>query len=226
MFLQVCVCPQGGISASRGVSALRGGACSRGVSAPRWGAWSCLVSAPKGVGVVPGPGRGVVSQHAPRQTPPDQAPPQKRRLLLRTVSILLKCILVLNAKRNPVYYHLQRSCEGYVFTGICLSNGGGGGVGVSASEHAGIPHPPRSRHPPEQIPPRSRPPWSRQLPPPPEQTPPRADPPEQTPPRSRHPPEQTHTSPSRHTPPPGDTVTAADGTHPTGMHSCWISDSH
>ena len=46
---------------------------------------------------------------------------------------------------------------------------------------------------------------------------------EQTPPGSRHPPEQT---PSRSRHPPGadtsprDTVTAADGTHPTGMHSC------
>ena len=49
----------------------------------------------------------------------------------------------------------QRSCEGYVFTGICLSTGG-----VSASVHAGIPPPgadipweqtsplPQSRHPP------------------------------------------------------------------------------
>ena len=42
---------------------------------------------------------------------------------------------------------------------------------------------------------------------------------------SRHPPEQTPSS-SRHPPgadpPPGaETATAADGTHPTGMHSCF-----
>ena len=36
-------------------------------------------------------------------------------------------------------------------------------------------------------------------------------------PGSRHPPEQTPSPRSR---PPGETATAADGTHPTGMHSC------
>ena len=56
------------------------------------GAWSwrvCLVPGrclPQGV---PGLG-GLVSQHALRQTPP----PRERRLLLRTVRILLECILV------------------------------------------------------------------------------------------------------------------------------------
>ena len=45
-------------------------------------------------------------------------------------------------------------------------------------------------------------------------------PPEQTPPRGRHPPEQT--PPWQQTPPTRtqQTATAADGTHPTGMHSC------
>ena len=43
-------------------------------------------------------------------------------------------------------------------------------------------------------------------------TPPK-NPPQGKPPGSRHPPEQT-------TPPPRETATAADGTHPTGMHSC------
>ena len=105
-----------------------------------------------------------------------------------------------------------------------------GGVGVSASVHAGIPSPgadtpspgadtpleqtpPQDQTPPqEQTPPRSRHPPGPDTPPsrqtdPPEQTPPESTPPlEQTPPRSRH--------------PPPDTVTAADGTHPTGMHSC------
>ena len=44
-----------------------------------------------------------------------------------------------------------------------------------------------------------------------------------TTPQSRHPPEQNHPPPrSRH---PQETATVADGTHPTGMHSCvnnWI----
>ena len=35
----------------------------------------------------------------------------------------------------------------------------------------------------------------------------------QTPPGTRHPPDQTY-------PPPRETAAAADGTHPTGMHSC------
>ena len=55
---------------------------------------------------------------------------------------------------------------------------------------------------------------------PPRQTPPRADtpilgrPPEQTPLPGRHP-----SPPGRHPCLP-ETATAADGTHPTGMHSC------
>ena len=56
-----------------------------------------------------------------------------------------------------------------------MYTGAEGGVGVSASVHAGIS--------------------------PPEKTPPEQTPPEQTSPR--------------------DTATAADGTHPTGMHSCY-----
>ena len=50
---------------------------------------------------------------------------------------------------SPSHRHCnrpQRSCEGYVFTGVCLST-----AGVSASVHAGNPpgsrHTPRSRHP-------------------------------------------------------------------------------
>ena len=64
---------------------------------------------------------------------------------------------------------------------------------------------PRSRHPPGADIPQSRHP--------PKQTPPGADPPadtlQQTPP------------PGANTPPPGETATAADCTHPTGMHSCF-----
>ena len=63
------------------------------------------------------------------------------------------------------------------------------------------------------------PPWEQTHPP--EQTlPPLADtPPEQTPPW-----EQTTIradTPWEQTPPPQDTAIAADGTHPTGMHSCY-----
>ena len=66
------------------------------------------------------------------------------------------------------FYRPQRSCEGYVFTGVCLSTGGGG-VCLSAWWDTT----PRSRHPPEQTPPGP-------------DTPPRADTPQ-----SRHPWEQT-----------------------------------
>ena len=61
-------------------------------------------------------------------------------------------------------YRPQRSCEGYVFTGFCLSTGGRGWCLLrgGASQHA-----------------------------------------------------------LRQTPP-GETATAADGTHPTGMHSCIV----
>ena len=113
------------------------------------------------------------------------------------------------------------------------------GLGVSASVHAGIPHPPgadtpwsghplgadtplpgsrhtpRSRHPPEQTPPGADPLGQT----PPEQTPTRADTPAgaDTPARADTPPA------SRHPSPPRDTATAADGTHSPGMHSCFIN---
>ena len=65
---------------------------------------------------------------------------------------------------------------------------------------------------------------------PPGQTPPGRHPPRQTPLLGRHPPRQT-LPPGRHPPrqtpplgrrpaPPSETATAADHTHPTGMHSC------
>ena len=79
---------------------------------------------------------------------------------------------------------------------------GGGGVCLSACWDTTPPL--GADTPPEQTPPGSRHP--------PEQTPP-----EQTPPQSRYPP-GADTPQSRH--PPQDTVTAADRTHPTGMHSC------
>ena len=76
---------------------------------------------------------------------------------------------------------------------VILFTGGGG----SASVHAGIPPPPGSRHP----------------------QPPRPDPPgaDTHTPQSRHPPGADH--PRKQTPAYG---LRAAGTHPTGMHSCWI----
>ena len=59
------------------------------------------------------------------------------------------------------YYRLQRSCEGYVFTCVCVCPQGG-----SASVHAGIPPPEQTRGP---------------------GIPPRADPLDQAPPRTRPP---------------------------------------
>ena len=50
---------------------------------------------------------------------------------------------------KPMLPPTNEVCEGYVFTGVCMSTGG-----VSAPLHAGIhppgPDPPRSRHPPPQ----------------------------------------------------------------------------
>ena len=70
---------------------------------------------------------------------------------------------------HSLNYRPQRSCKGYVFTGVCLST-----RGLSASVHAGIPH--REQTPPTRADT------------PPEQT---HTPPEQTTPGSRHPPKQT-----------------------------------
>ena len=54
-------------------------------------------------------------------------------------------------------------------------------------------------------------------------TPPRQTPPGQTPSLGRHPPVQTTPgqTPPGTTPPPQEMATAGDGTHPTGMHSCF-----
>ena len=88
--------------------------------------------------------------------------------------------------------------QGNIFSNVCqefCSQEGG-----SASVHAGIPPPPRSRHPPDQAHLRSRHPAGSS----------------HTPPESRHPPEQT---------PPcavhaGRYGQQAGGMHPTGMQSC------
>ena len=87
------------------------------------------------------------------------------------------------------FYRPQRSCEGYVFTGVCLSTGG-----CLPQCMLGY-HPPRSRHPP----PGADTPRSRH--------PPGADiPPGADSPRSRHPPGADNSpgadTPLEQTPPP------------------------
>ena len=84
-------------------------------------------------------------------------------------------------KHDYNYYRPQRSCEGYVFTPVCLSMGGGGVPGQVPLQ-AGTPPTPGQVHPP---------------------------------PPGRYP-------PVRYTPT-QQMVTAVDGTHPTGMHSCYLS---
>ena len=103
----------------------------------------------------------------------------------------------------PSTTKLLRLCS---YRRLSVHGGGVGGVGVSASVHAGIPHPPGSRHPP----------WSTH---PPEQTPrsrhtpgsrhcPGADTLQSRHPQSRHPLEQTPPRSRRHpleqTPPGAD----------------------
>ena len=113
------------------------------------------------------------------------------------------------------FYRPQRSCEGYVFTGVCLSTvGRGGGVCLSAGWDTtpppgadtplGADTPPGSRHPPEQTPP--HPPQEQTPPgadtPPPGADPPRADTPQdQTPPGNRHPSPRSRQPPRADTPP-------------------------
>ena len=127
-----------------------------------------------------------------------------------------------------------------MFLQVCVCPQGGGGVCLSACWDTTSPqeqtppeqtppkqtHPqsrhPQSRHPPSRHTPRADTPQSRH--------PPGADPQEQTPPKSRHPPEadtlpRADIAPRADTQqradtPPQDTATAADGMHPTRMHSC------
>ena len=110
-------------------------------------------------------------------------------------------------------YRPQQSCEGYVFTCMCLSTGGGV---------------------PGQVPPRTRyiplPPGPGNSPPPGPGTPPgtRYTPQDQVhPPGPSTPPgiryttrDELHPPGTRYPPP--ETATVADGKHPTGMHSCFI----
>ena len=121
MFLQACVCPQGGCllrgGAPRGCL-LQGDVCSRGVST-LGGVRSRTVSAPGGC-LLPGgclPPLGVCSGgSAPGGV--CSAFPRERRLLLLRVRILLECILVENiitshSKRNfpDEWFILETSCK-------------------------------------------------------------------------------------------------------------------
>ena len=113
-------------------------------------------------------------------------------------------------KTHYVHYRPQRSCKGYIFTPICHSVYRGR-VCLSACWDTT----PRSRQPP--LGPDT--PWE-QAPPRPDTTPVEQAPtPDQTPPRTRHPWEQ---APPKTRQPPQQTATVADGTHPTGMHSCFL----
>ena len=103
------------------------------------------------------------------------------------------------------FYRLQQSCEGYVFTGVCLS--ARGGVWLSACWDTTTPG--SSRYPPRADTPHPR------ADTPQEQTPLKAD----TPPGADTSP-RADTPQSRHSP--QETATVADGTHPPGMHSCLI----
>ena len=109
------------------------------------------------------------------------------------------------------YYCLQHSCGKIMFLHLSVSHSVH--RGVYPSMHWG------RRPPGRHIPactgadtPRGRHPLGRRL----QADTPRQTPPKQTPP-GRHPPGRH--PPGRH-PHPGQMATAADGTHPTGMHSC------
>ena len=112
-------------------------------------------------------------------------------LHLAPTSWLMQCFSIFSLLHN---YRTQRSCgQGNVFTGVCLSTGGGR---VSASVHAGMPYPPGWRAPPWDGEP---PGWS---------TPPNGEPPgmENPPPRDGEPPWDGEPPPGwrTHTPPDGE----------------------
>ena len=123
----------------------------------------------------------------------------------------------LPSTERPSCYRPQRSCgQGNVFTGVCLSTGGG--VCLSACWDA---RPPQTRQtPPDQ----ADPPRTRQTPPGPgRHPPPRLGRPPQL---GRPPRDQADPSPRTRQTPPGKQTPAyglrAAGTHPTGIHSCLV----
>ena len=127
--------------------------------------------------------------------------------ILQFFCFVLKWIRLL-----PSATKLRRLCF-YTCLSVILFTGVGGVPGQVAPP-AGTPP---SRYAPQQVPP-----WAgtppRQVHPPDRYTPRQVHPPAGTPPRSRYIP------PGRYTPPPTprQTATVADGTHPTGKHSCFV----
>ena len=152
-------------------------------------------------------------------------------------------LLSLNFKFNEYpeihFYRPQRSCgQGNIFTPVCHSFCSQGVLPQCMLGYHPPPTPRPGRHPPgtrqtpppgadthsppgdqadppwdQADPPGSRPPWTRQTPPGPGRPPP---PDQADPPRSGRPPgKQT----------PAYCLRAA-GTHPTGMHSCYINCSY
>ena len=117
----------------------------------------------------------------------DTDPFRERRLLLRTVHILLECILVI----RYIYYRPQRSWAKVIFSQACVKNSVHRGGGCLPQCMLGYP-PPDQAHPP----PRPGPPGTRHTPPGPG-TPPL----DQAPPReTRHPPDQAPPWETRHPP--------------------------
>ena len=92
VFTGVCL-STGGVSAPKGLGL---GVCSRGVSAPRGVGVGCLLP-----GVCAWSGRGcLLPGGVGIQACTEADPPRERRLLLRTVRILLECILLINSGIN------------------------------------------------------------------------------------------------------------------------------
>ena len=120
------------------------------------------------------------------------------------------------------FYRQQRSCgkvmflhlSVILFTGVC---GRHPQAETPLGRHPQADTPPRqTSHPQADTPP------PRQTPHPPRQTSPGQTTPQQPPPPGRHSPGR---HPPRQTSPPQEMATAADGSHPTGMHSCFLFDS-
>ena len=128
--------------------------------------------------------------------------------------------LLLLLLSSAYYYRPQRSWAEVIFSQACVKNSVHRSEGVY-SVHAGI-HPREQTPPPSRHPPGADTPW--------EQTPLRTrhthtpGPGTPCPPGSRHPPRPA-TPPGPGTPPGKQTAAygqRAAGTHPTGMHSCFL----
>ena len=115
----------------------------------------------------------------------------------------------------------------FLHLSVILSTGGEGLPQCMLGYHPpGTRHPPQSRHPPGPGPPKANTPRTSPPPPRDQVTPEQTPPPWDQVPRSRHPLPGSSPPWSRHPlgpgtpPPPQETATCADGTHPTGIHSC------